>query len=1048
MRNSKLSKKLNKFKASPLIMVVAIIEVIILIGVSTFAWFSLTDNTTITSDLLSVEPDSGLDIDFNVADDKSFVDINKYISNFEFEPVTSLDGRNIFVPTTGTKNNVETNSMKFREATVNDMNSKYVNVDFTLTNTGENPVEVSLHSDSYFKVNDNARDGKALRLALYSNDGSSGQVTSEMLDGSNAGTVPGEGEGDDPSQGDGNQGGKYTVYLDAPSDWTEKDQIKAHVWGDSDVGSLTGFPGETMTYDSATGYYTYSADYKYYKILFSYKGNQNQTVNLDVYDGGVYVLEEGRNGTWALENITLNGGTKVEGGGSGSGEGNNPTDTPTTGSTDYVTVYFYNQCGWKEPQAFIFKETGETDEVPDGCSWPGVKLTHIAGDLYYHTFEKKYDYIVFNDGKASTNTPREQTEDALVQAGKIYYPMEDDKYTRNGVTYYPVDTEDYLSSYDGGTYPVISPGVSAGFKRPYAPVLDINNQSGKAGTVIPAFASSIEEYSYGSGKTLFTIAKGQTINLSMIIWLEGTDTDCTGSNYLGKEIDLELIFATKEFPEDLYNYRFLDRTKERWLNSSLKSPTGVPFKPVMQLYDNDNNKGYLMHEVKDADGNVIEWTLTATDNLLSNNLSFRRVNPMNEDEIWNYWDAGKISYNGAYSDEDSDGTNDTVTFSAFADGAPTTTNSGAPSRSCGGLWGEYETKILTVYDGTKDQYIFNTVDSKPGDDKSQGALTINYTYNGQTIEYKGSAQNSIYYFVVPTEIYSLSTSSRPSMSFKRYYNYNTSYAINSDKNKLYYDKKWSLGKCNGEFAQLMHEGDSWYGYWGKDIVYVQVVDLLKNTFILGDGSGNTRYHIQAHFYTGNTTSSKDHYVHLYNNYSYKGDFSLGYVCVIPNDQAYSNYSVELCGAYKDGARNIISKTGLQPISDNKVGNNTLIINNAEGRVYLKVHSNFSGFEKDPSMDPKPTNSSSAIMLHHSTETIDKNTYNVYHGNYNYGNDHDVWFWCDYNNNRIYNHNANIPYLYTVYTVDSTNNIKRTSDFLDENCELTLWTQSVNTSKWD
>ena len=98
------SKKLNIFRTSPLISVVAIIEVILLICVSTFAWFVFSENNVVNTDVISVEPDSGLEIDFNNANENDYINIWNYLEEFQFEPVTSLDGRNLFIPTTGTFN--------------------------------------------------------------------------------------------------------------------------------------------------------------------------------------------------------------------------------------------------------------------------------------------------------------------------------------------------------------------------------------------------------------------------------------------------------------------------------------------------------------------------------------------------------------------------------------------------------------------------------------------------------------------------------------------------------------------------------------------------------------------------------------------------------------------------------------------------------------------------------------------------------------------------------------------------------------------------------
>ena len=155
----------------------------------------------------------------------------------------------------------------------------------------------------------------------------------------------------------------------------------------------------------------------------------------------------------------------------------------------------------------------------------------------------------------------------------------------------------------------------------------------------------------------------------MIIWLEGTDPDCTEDVYSGKFIDMNLVFATPDSKgEEMYTYQFLDKTKENWIDDSLTTDTGVTFKPVMQLYDAENHKGYLMSVHDDEAGKPTIWQCRAPKELSeSEHIMFRRVNPMNEDEVWNYWDTNGF---GGLSDEvkREDGVvlDEVVTFTAFA----------------------------------------------------------------------------------------------------------------------------------------------------------------------------------------------------------------------------------------------------------------------------------------------------------------------------------------------------------------------------------------------
>lgn len=937
------SKKLNIFKTSPLIGVVAIVEVIILICVSTFAWFVFADNNQVNTDIISVEPDSGLEIDFNEANENDYINIWNYLNEFQFEPVTSLDGRNVFVPTTGTLNAINTSNMKFREATVNDMNSKYINIDFTLTNNGTETMPVYLSSKSYFNLYDpdtkESVASKAIRIAFYQNDGSSGKITSSVLSQEYEEDDPTE-PTEAPTEDGGTVGGTYTVYLDAPSDWTDAGQVRAYVWGDTT--SNGSFPGEVMTYDSTTGLFSYTYSTACNKVIFSYQGNQNQTVDLDVYDLGVYKLEEGRNGTWALENIEIEGGTKVDGSGSNTGT-EPPTEAPTTPDDEnYTTVYFNNTLGWEHPYAYIWRENGDNDEPLS--AWPGKPMTHISGSVYYYTFNAKYDSIIFNDGNS---------EGGAVKTGDIY-PVKDGHIymigSPTGDNEFGWNQEDYLGTVEGGTYPVISPGVSTGFQRPYAPVTQIDDYSGNSKVVIPAFASSIDDYNNGSGNSLFTIEPGQTLPLSMIIWLEGTDPDCTEDVYAGKFIDMNLVFATPDSQgEEMYTYQFLDKTKENWIDDKITTDTGVSFKPVIQLYNAEAGKGYQMTVHDDENGKPTIWQCRAPVDLVnSKHIMFRRVNPMNEDEVWNYWDTS------GFADKDDAVKNSVVYFSAFSDGAPTnakkdanaTEDADAPELSCGGLWGNHETKILTIYDGTEGQWIKNSEQ-----EGKTSVLTMNYTYDGQEVEYKASGSgNDMYYFVVPECVYSKSNVSRPNVIFKRYYNFDSKYALNSDKNELTYHMMWNAVHCNGLYGQITGNTSTSF-YWGSDILYVQAKNAITNKV-----SGS---HLQVHFYsnsTGAEVSGTSHYTTLYrnDNFAAKND-GYGYACVIPSDRNYYKYRVERCKP-----ENTSEKWNITPLQDiitsttntdftycNTVSNNICSIDYMYLRVFLECTTSFCGVDWNP-----------------------------------------------------------------------------------------------------
>lgn len=776
MNTKKSTKKLNKFKTSPLIAVIAVVEVIILVCACTFAWFVFSNNTTISTKLLSVEPDSGLEIDFSAASEDDYVVVNQYIlDNFKFEPVTSTDGRNIFIPTTGTFANTVTENIAFREATVNDMNSKYICIDFTLTNTGDTDMPVFLSTRSTFKVS--GKEGKALRLAFYQNDGSSGDIDS-------------------------------TYY-----------------------------------------------------------------------------------------------------------QSNNEDD-------NVVTVYFRNTSSWEQPYAYAYN-LADGDNIHNK-GWPGVPMTKISSDLYYYTFSTKYDangnayanpldVIMFSNGKEGDS--ERKTYYRTIENNYIFTPKETATSTKKQVE---ADKQLYTDSIIDGTYPIVSPGVSVGFQRQYAPVTNINNTSGSATAIVPAYANSIDNYSYGS-TPLFTIEKRKTMSLSMIVWLEGTDVDCTSSNYSGREIDLNLIFATSDNNDVQYStYTFYDKTYETWIAHETESAAGGTVKPVMQLYDNTIGKGYLMNEsdyvVEDGvQGRANTWTVEAPDEILTegHDIIFRRVNPLDENEIWNYWDASGLSTDSADEINGVEGAApgedeklvDYYHFTAFSDGSPANVTTGGtttPQYSCGGLWGKYDTSTLKLYDGTRSNYL----------DDDSGVMTINYSYNGQSVEYKASGPaEGFYTFIIPNSIYNNTDSGSsvtiPEVTFKRFYNFNGSYALNSDKQEnITYDNAWSAGTVRGRFFEINQypkdtNNEEFITYWGDEVIYIQ------NEGDLGEQLDNGAWRVK---FTG-SDSGDALYTYLYKHYKYYDEadaadryyysdrqtvYSYGYPCVVPSEKEYTSLQVEQC----------------------------------------------------------------------------------------------------------------------------------------------------------
>ena len=1086
-KSKKSTSKKRNFKISPLIPIIALIEVIVLVVITSYAWYFVQASKVIGSGTISVAADSGLDIDFQYSNVDDYINIWNYVGqDFKFEPATSLDGRNIYFPTSGTFNNDETEKIIFRDGTVNDINSKYLSIDFELTNTSGTDQHVYLNNNSFFTVKkDNTRqESRALRLAFYQNDGNSGNVGSSLLrsnSASDGGNISTDSEGADSNA--------FTVYFDNDYNNTNWGAVYAYYWNSHDntnSPALTSWPGTEMarvsgkvyslTIDNPTitsGGQTYL---KYDRVIFNNNHNQQTaTINLTSAENGkifnkshsgssqgsayqedtVYFLKpSGWNSdanndgiadvychawttsgnthsytTWPGDRMTYVGSgiysytyNNNNTGGflfdDGSGGGTHQTadvtiDANTPGSVYYCdgqvdgdgkylvqrytgnkyadmhynTIYLFNTFGWDKPYATVSTSAGNDASVTD----TEIAMVALSGNMYYCTVPEIFSYVYFHKKGSTSSTNR--TIKAAIDDQRVFRPNS----TLQGVGY-AFDTFFSYSKYikEEG-YPVISPGVSAGFQRPYSPVITIGAESGLAEDIVPAYSNSIDNYILGSGTPLFTLKANHMVSLSMIMWLEGTDEACVGDLYPANTIDFKLEFSTLYYEEvqgateerivnpgdsASYTYRFYDKTREIWTANRQSTESGVTVAPVMQLYDNTIKRGYLMKPAAygsyDGDRKVSCWEVDAPQSIANygHDIIFRRVNPYDEDEVWNYWHAGPVAgarakTNGVYNTYTSpqkpydiaftsvENGNSIISFTAFADGSPLSTMSGlsgdidsvycVPDDSCGGLWGNHTVRTVTVFDGLRGQPLKD----------NEGVLTVNYKYTYKSddytpevkIEYKasGPGYNCFYYLIMPEVAYANQTP----CAIKRYRNFNSGFAINSAENNpniTFVDYYGEDSVIAGDYFELneMTSGDD-YSYWGSDMLYVQTTGensvgySQSCIYTSSSANDNNAKLFQVHFYYDND-DEHGRWAFLYPNSEFVDSTGgSGYACVVPNDRVYTSYRLENCSYNGDTKYNVspkqtVSQAANLRISDTVLGHSVDLITNYLGENGITAES--------------------------------------------------------------------------------------------------------------
>lgn len=158
------------------IAIIALLEIFILFITFTYSWIPDGRVTEVDSSTnFSVTADSGVRIDFG-GDYSGKVEIE----NVDLHECSSIDGRNVFFPTTGSGMNVDTASMKFRESNASDIDRKYIAKTFTIQ-ADVGATNVWLDKESFVNFKGTKNPATAIRIAFYENDGNKPIVFSPEL---------------------------------------------------------------------------------------------------------------------------------------------------------------------------------------------------------------------------------------------------------------------------------------------------------------------------------------------------------------------------------------------------------------------------------------------------------------------------------------------------------------------------------------------------------------------------------------------------------------------------------------------------------------------------------------------------------------------------------------------------------------------------------------------------------------------------------------------------------------------------------------------------
>ncbi len=159
---------MNSSKKQILTSVAALLLVLVTAVSFTYSWVEGGDKGYVNGNEIQINSGSSLKMIQAGKNTSSII-----IPTCNLQEVSSADGRNYFFPMADNTSN-STGSMTFREGVPNDVNTKYVSLDFDLV-AGDSPADVYLGAGTIIQCS-NKDVANALRMSFYTNDGSAPKV--------------------------------------------------------------------------------------------------------------------------------------------------------------------------------------------------------------------------------------------------------------------------------------------------------------------------------------------------------------------------------------------------------------------------------------------------------------------------------------------------------------------------------------------------------------------------------------------------------------------------------------------------------------------------------------------------------------------------------------------------------------------------------------------------------------------------------------------------------------------------------------------------------
>lgn len=185
--------------------------------------------------------------------------------------------------------------------------------------------------------------------------------------------------------------------------------------------------------------------------------------------------------------------------------------------------------------------------------------------------------------------------------------------------------------------PTQMPGVQG---MTYSPITAISNTG--TPTVKETVTHGYGDYYYNGeniSEPIFTLDINETLNITLSIWLEGTEFDGT-VDVSDTNLSVYIDFTTTV--DDLFKYTFIDNCRSRgsgelnqWVSNNMEKDE-VEYETMVYLYDNKAERYYALKSQGEGSHTWVGYIPNTI-----NNFFFRRYS-IDIDEWWNEWEPSMI----------------------------------------------------------------------------------------------------------------------------------------------------------------------------------------------------------------------------------------------------------------------------------------------------------------------------------------------------------------------------------------------------------------------